>query len=129
TKLTAQVGIGRRWLQPEILVRDDIGGVISRTELEATSDWIVDSGVVFEHSFNTSTKLLAGVTVQAGHDNTLTNASVGLQVKMSDRLALTAAYRLVDNSSPPEGSGRRDTLTTLGLVYELKNEKLSTELE
>jgi putative salt-induced outer membrane protein len=127
TKLTAQIGLGRRWLQPEILVRDDIGAVISRTELEATSDWIADGGVVFEHNFNTSTKLLAGVTVQAGQDNTLTSASVALQVKMTDRLALSAGYRLVDNSSPPQGSGRRDSLTTLGLVYELKNEKLSAE--
>lgn len=129
TKLTAQLGFGRRWLQPEILVRDDIGGVVSRTALESTSDWIVDAGLAFEHSFNTYTKLLAGVTVQSGQDNTLTNATVALQVKMTNRLALTAGYRLVDNSSPPAGSGRRDTLTTLGVVYELKNDKLSTELE
>ena len=32
TKLTAQIGAGYRRLRPEILVRDDIGGVISRTE-------------------------------------------------------------------------------------------------
>jgi len=67
--------------------------------------------------------------VQSGKENTLTNASVALQVKMSDRLALTAGYKLIDNSSPPPGSGRRDTLTTLGLAYELKNEKLSPEPE
>lgn len=129
TKLTAQLGAGRRWLQPEILVRDDIGGVISRTALPATSDWVVDAGLAFEHRFNTYTKLLAAVTVQSGQDNTLTNASVALQVKMSNRLALAAGYQLTDNSNPPQGSGRRDTLTTLGVVYELKNDKLSSEPE
>ena len=67
------------------------------------------------------------MTTQSGKENTLTNANVALQVKMTDRFALTAAYRLIDNSSPPPGSGRRDTLTTLGLVYELKNEKLPPE--
>jgi putative salt-induced outer membrane protein len=127
TKLTAQVGTGYRRLRPEILVRDDIGGVISRTEQSEESDAIFDAGLTFEHDFNEATKLLAAATVQSGKENTLTNASVALQVKMTGRLALTAAYRLIDNSSPPPGSGRRDTLTTLGLVYELKNDKLPPE--
>jgi putative salt-induced outer membrane protein len=127
TKLTAQVGTGYRRLRPEILVRDDIGGVISRTEQPEQSDAILDAGLRFEHDFNEATKLLAAATVQAGRENTLTNASIALQVKMTGRLALTASYNLTDNSSPPPGSGRRDTLTTLGLVYELKNEKLQPE--
>ena len=127
TKLTAQIGAGYRRLRPEILVKDDIGGVISRTEQPEQSDAILDAGIAFEHNFNKATKLLAAVTMQSGNENTLTNANVALQVKMTDRFALTAAYRLIDNSSPPPGSGRRDTLTTLGLVYELKNEKLTPE--
>jgi putative salt-induced outer membrane protein YdiY len=127
TKLTAQAGVGYRRLRPEILVRDDIGGVISRTEQPEQSDAIFDAGLAFEHNFNEATKLIAAATVQAGRENTLTNASIALQVKMTGRLALTAAYNLTDNSSPPPGSGRRDTLTTLGLVYELKNEKLPPE--
>jgi len=127
TKLTAQIGAGYRRLRPEILVRDDVGGVISRTEQPEQSDAILDAGLIYEHNFNQSTKLLASVTTQSGKENTLTNANVALQVKMTDRLALSAGYRLVDNSSPPPGSGRRDTLTTLGLVYELKNEKLPPE--
>ncbi len=127
TKLTAQIGAGYRRLRPEILVKDDIGAVISRTEQPEESDAILDAGLVFEHSFNEYTKLLAAVTMQSGKENTLTNANVALQVKMTDRLALAAGYKLIDNSSPPPGTGRRDTLTTLGLVYELKNEKLPPE--
>jgi putative salt-induced outer membrane protein YdiY len=46
---------------------------------------------------------------------------------MTNRLALAAGYQLTDNSQPPQGSERRDTLTTLNLVYELKNEKLAPE--
>ena len=127
TKLTAQMGGGYRRLRPEILVKDDIGAVISRTEQPEQSDVILDAGVTFEHDFNASTKLLAAVTVQSGKENTLSNANVALQVKMNARLALSAGYKLTDNSSPPPGTGRRDTLTTLGLVYELKNEKLPPE--
>jgi putative salt-induced outer membrane protein len=128
TKLTAQIGAGYRRLRPEVLVKDDIGGVVSRTEQPQESDAIFDAGLAYEHSFNPSTKLLAGVTMQSGKENTLTNANIALEVKMSDRLALTAAYKLIDNSSPPPGSGPRDTLTTLGLVYELKNDKLPPDL-
>jgi len=127
TKLTAQIGAGYRRVRPEILVRDDIGGVISRTEQPEESDAIFDAGLIYEHDFNKATKLLTAVTVQSGKENTLTNANVALQVKMNARLALSAGYRLIDNSNPPPGSGRRDTLTTLGLVYELKNEKLPPE--
>ena len=127
TKLTAQIGAGYRRLRPEILVKDDIGAVISRTEQPEESDAIADAGLSFEHHFNQSTKFLALVTVQAGSENTLTNASVALDVRMSDRLALTASYKLSDNSSPPPGSVHRDTLTSIGLSYELKNEKLPPE--
>ncbi|HUJ52293.1 MAG TPA: DUF481 domain-containing protein [Steroidobacteraceae bacterium] len=127
TKLSAQIGAGYRRLRPEILVKDDIGGIISSTEQPEESDAILDAGLAFEHDFNPSTKLLALATVQSGKENTLTNASVALQVKMTGRLALSAGYKLIDNSSPPPGSGRRDTLTTLGLVYELKNDKLPPE--
>ena len=127
TKLTAQIGAGYRRLRPEILVRDDIGGIISRTEQPEESDAIVDAGVSFEHDFNQATKIIATATTQAGKENTLTDARVALQVKMSERLALSAGYKVLDNSSPPPGSGHRDTLTTLGVVYELKNEKLPPE--
>ncbi len=128
TKLTMQMGAGYRTLRPEILVKDDLGAVISRTEQPVESEAIFDAGLAYEHSFNEYTKLLAAVTVQAGSQNTLTNANVALQVKMTDRLSLTAAYKLIDNSNPPPGSGPRDTLTTLGLTYEMKNEKLSPDL-
>ena len=127
TKLTVQAGAGYRRLRPEILVKDDIGGVVSRTELDATGDAVFDAAVHFEHSFNQYTKLLAAATVDAGSQNTLTTASVALQVKMSNRLALAVGYQLTDNSKPPVGSGPRDTLTTVSLVYDMKNPKLAPE--
>jgi putative salt-induced outer membrane protein len=127
TKFAAQMGAGYRRLRPEILVKDDIGGVISRTPLDEQSDAVFDGALTFEHAFNQNTKLLAAATVQSGKENTLTTASVSLQVKMTNRLALAAGYQLTDNSQPPQGSERRDTLTTLNLVYELKNEKLAPE--
>ena len=60
-------------------------------------------------------------------DNTRTAASIALQVKMSNRLALAAGYQITNNSSPPAGSGKNDSLTTLSIVYDMKNPKLAPE--
>ena len=80
TKLTGQVGVGARRLQPEILVKDATGGIISSTKLEASTDAVLDAGLTFEHAFNAATKVLAAATLDSGQNNTLTPASVALQV-------------------------------------------------
>jgi putative salt-induced outer membrane protein YdiY len=57
----------------------------------------------------------------------MTTASAALQVKMTNVLSLAAGYQYVRNSQPPMGVGSTNTLTTLNLVYELKNQKLAPE--
>ncbi len=64
---------------------------------------VVTAAVNFEHSFNPATKLLANLGVVSSSANTMTTFGAGLQVKMSDRLALAAAYQLVNNSKVPAG--------------------------
>lgn len=135
TKLTVQGGVGYLWLRKEFLIKDPVGGVVQRLDYDPTTGVPYDQersvafngAVTFERDFNPYTKLIAGVTVLASSDNTLTTANIALQVKMSTHLALAAGYQLIDNSSPPSGSGRRDTLTTLSLVYDMKNPKLAPE--
>jgi putative salt-induced outer membrane protein len=135
TKLTVQGGVGYLWLRKEYLVKDSIGGVVERLDYDPTTgipyqpehSVAFNGALNFERDFNQSTKLLAGVTVLSSSDNTLTTATIGLQVKMSTHLALSAGYQLINNSSPPAGSGHRDTLTTLSLVYDMKNPKLAPE--
>lgn len=127
TRLTAQAGIGYRWLRPEILVRNDIGAIVSATPLATESQGVLDAGVRFEHAFNDHTRVVAYTTVLAGSENTLTAAGVSLEVKMTGRLALAAGYELTDNSKPPQGSVRTNSMTTVSLVYELRNETLAPD--
>ena len=135
TKLSVQGGVGYLWLRKEYLVKDDVGGVTERLDYDPNTgipyeqehNVAFDGAVVFEHSFNQYTKLLAGASVLASSANTLTTATIALQVKMSNRLALAAGYQLSNNSNPPAGSGHRDTLTTLSLVYDMKNPNLAPE--
>jgi putative salt-induced outer membrane protein len=145
TQLSGQIGIGARRLRPEFLTEDALGGITSTSyvdpactalpvppsggcpAVQATTNAVLDAAVNLTHALNSFTKLIASVAVESGQDNTMTNAGIAVQVKMSDRLALSAGYALVRNSEPPAGVGSSSSLTTLSLVYELKNKNLAPE--
>ena len=124
-KLTAQLGIGIRRLRPEQLIRDDAGAVIDRIPGESSEDAVAAGAVTYEHDFNTSTKLLESVSVESGRSNTLLKNNLGIQVKMSTALALAISYSYIRNSGPPPTVlSKTDQLTTVNLVYEIKNDKI-----
>jgi putative salt-induced outer membrane protein len=130
TKLSGQVGIGEQRLAPENIFPNPYyppGPLDLRTPLGSTSGVVATAAVNFEHSFNPSTKVLANGAIQSGSANTMTTLGVGLQVKMSGRLSLVAAYQLVSNSKVPEGISKSSGLTTLNLAYELKNPDLAPQ--
>jgi putative salt-induced outer membrane protein len=127
TKLTGQLGVGERRLRPEVLTEDAVGAIVSAMELPAASDTVLDAAANLEHSFNAATKVIAGLALESGKNNTMTSANLALQVKMTNVLALSAGYQYVRNSKPPSGAGPTNSLVTLNLVYELKNPKLAPE--
>ena len=124
-KLTAQLGVGIRRLRPEELIRDTTGAVIERIPGESAEDGVAAAAVTYEHDFNTSTKLLESMSVESGKSNTLLKNNLGIQVKMSTTLSLAVAYSYIRNSSPPPTVlSKTDQLTTVNLVYEIKNDKV-----
>jgi putative salt-induced outer membrane protein len=136
TKLSGQVGIGEQRLEPENIETvppqplpplPPLPPGTYRQQLGSTSDVVATAAVNFEHSFNPSTKVLAMGAIQSGSANTMTTLGAGLQVKMSGRLSLVAAYQLVSNSTVPAGISKSSGLTTLSLAYELKNPKLAPQ--
>jgi putative salt-induced outer membrane protein len=127
TKLSAQLGIGVRRLRPELLTEDPTGGITATMLLAPTTEAVLDAGVNFNQALNAYTHLIASVAVEAGSSNTMTTANLSVQVKMSSTLALSAGYQLIRNSQPPPGVGTSSTLTTLSLVYEVKNPKLAPD--
>jgi putative salt-induced outer membrane protein len=124
-KLTAQLGVGIRRLRTEELIRDDTGAVIERIPGDSAEDAVASGAVSYEHSFNPSTKLLEALSVESGRANTLLKNNLGLQVKMGSALSLAVSYSYIRNSSPPPTIlSKTDQLTTVNLVYEIKNEKV-----
>jgi len=116
-KLTAQVGIGYRRLRPELLTMDAAGAVIARTPGESTGTAIGTAGFDFAHIFNASTKITDKLLVESGSGNTSLENDLALVVNMSKKLALSAGFTFQDNTEPPGGLKKLNTLTTLNLVF------------
>jgi putative salt-induced outer membrane protein len=117
-KLSGQVGVGYRSLRPETLNKDAAGNVY-RVEGTTSDNAIATAEVDYEHDFNASTKLTDKLLTESGSDDTLLQNDLAVQVQMSRRLALSAGYSIHDNSSPPVGVKKLDTITTLNLVFQL----------
>jgi putative salt-induced outer membrane protein len=107
-KFTGQAGVGFRRLQTQ-----DTATVPGETSDGA----IFTAGLGYENQLTATTKLLDKFTVEAGSDNTLFTNFVGVEVKMTTALALSAGLDTRYNTKPPAPLKKTDTLTTLNLVY------------
>jgi putative salt-induced outer membrane protein len=116
-KLTAQLGVGYRRLRPEVLTIDATGAVIARIPGESTGNMIGTAGFDYAHIFNAATKLTDKFLDEGGSGNTSLENDLALVVNMSKRLALSAGFKFLENTEPPAGLKKVNTLTTLNLVY------------
>jgi putative salt-induced outer membrane protein len=116
-KLAAQIGAGYRRLRPEILTMDATGAVIARTPEESEGNAVGTGEIDYEHDFNGSTKVTEKYLIASGAGNTSMEDDVALVVNMSKKLALSAGFTWQENSTPPPGLKKANTLTTLNVVY------------
>ena len=117
TKLSGQLGVGYRSLRPELLIKDATGAVIDRIPLQTQTEAVGTAGVDFSHQFNASTRLLNKLIAESGSSNTSIRNDLSLEVKMNRKLSLAAGFSVLENTKPPAGLKRTDTITTLNLVY------------
>jgi len=117
TKLSAQIGVGYRSLRPELLIKDDAGAVIDRIPLQTQTEVVGTAGIDFFHQFNPSTRMLDKLVAESGSSNTSIRNDLSLEVKMNKKLSLAVGFSVLENTKPPAGLKRTDTITTLNLVY------------
>ncbi len=108
TRLIGQVGAGYKFLDPIGLVEVKDTTVTSVASLE------------FNHKLTDTTTLINRFSGEFTSGNNFLQNDVGVTVKMTDRIALSLAYTVRHNTSPPEGFDKTDMLTTVNLVYEVK---------
>jgi len=118
TKLTATAGVGYKIFATRDTY-DDTGTVLLQ-EGDSDNEVALRGTADYTHDLTATTKLIDKFLVESGADNTFVQNDIGIQVKISDVLALAAAYSVRHNTDPPVGFRKTDTLTTLNLVYEIK---------
>jgi putative salt-induced outer membrane protein len=116
-KLTVQVGVGYSRLRPETIEKDADGAVISRIPQDSQGEAIGTLGADYSHSFNKSTVLSNTLAVESGTLNTNINDKIALTVKMSEKLALSVGYGIMDNTKPTPPTKKIDTVATVNLVF------------
>jgi putative salt-induced outer membrane protein len=117
TQLDAQVGVGYQVLRPEDIVKNPDGSVASRTLLPSESGVAETGAINYSQALSKTTTLTDKFTVQSSSADTLFTNALAVAVKVSTKLALSVGYALQDNTKPPTGLKRVDTLETVNLVY------------
>lgn len=123
---SASGGLGYKFFDTDTVKFSGQAGVgYRRIEDSASSD--TSNGVIFvggldyEYKVTATTKLVDKFHLEAGSDNTLLENFAGVEVKMSEKLALSAGYDVRQNTDPCLSSvcdkKKTDTITTLNLVY------------
>jgi putative salt-induced outer membrane protein len=117
TKLSAQVGVGYRSLRPEELTKDPSGAVVARTLEERSGGVVGTGGVDYSQALTSTTTLTDKFLAESGSNDSLFSNALALSVKMSVKLALSLGYSLQDNTKPPPGLKKLDSVETINLVY------------
>lgn len=120
TKFTGTAGVGYKLFETSDTY-DETGPVpVLLRQGESDNEVVFRGTLDLSHQVTPSSKLLDKFLVESGADNTFVQNDIGIQVQMTDVIALAAAYSVRYNTDPPLGFGKTDTLTTLNLVYEIK---------
>ncbi len=104
TQLKMEIGPGYRWAKLQ-------GVRIHNNEA------ILRGFMDFSRKLTPTTSLYDTLLVEAGSDNTFASNNLGLQVQMTDALALKAGFEVRHNTDVLPGTKRTDTLTTVNVVY------------
>jgi putative salt-induced outer membrane protein len=105
TRLSAQAGVGYR--------ASRLAPPVGETDREV----ILRGDVRFDHEFSAAVKVVDTLVVESGAENLFASNDLALQVRMTDRFALSLALGLRYNSNPPPALRQTDALTTVNLVY------------
>jgi len=118
----AATGYGYRWFDDDRLrLLTEIGPGFRRSHVKKTG--MIENEAIgrgfadFSYRLTDNTRLMDSFLVESGRLGTFVQNDIGLQVAMSQRLALKLGYQVRYNSKVERGFKKTDTVTMLNLVY------------
>lgn len=117
-ELSAEAGVGYKVIQPKSYILLPVDPKTPAVLFKPDSDGnaVFRGKVDFKHNFNANTAFIDTFVVEAGSGNTFFQNDAGIAVKMSDKLALKAAWQVRHNTDVVVGKNT-DQLLTTNLVY------------
>jgi len=121
-QFTASAGYGYRFIDTETTKFDGKVGVgFRRSEFrvsgETEDDAILRGALDFAHQLTDTTRIYDRFLVESGSDNTYLQNIAGIEVKMTDALALGLSYELRHNTDVLPGTKKTDQVLTANLVF------------
>jgi len=89
-----------------------------RTDNTRSSEAIIRLASRVLWNISKTSTLSEGLFVEVGDENTLTESTTELKVKINTSLALKVSFKIKDNSDVPAGNKHTDSETTVALVYD-----------
>jgi putative salt-induced outer membrane protein len=119
---TAAAGYGYKFIDSESTKLDGkIGVGVRRSELRVSGDTqddaIIRGAVDYSHKLTDTTAVYDKFLVEAGSDNTYLQNVLGLEVRMTDALALGLGYEIRHNTDVLPGTEKTDQVLTANLVF------------
>jgi len=120
-QLSQTVGYGRRVImQPQQTLNLEAGVGARQSELrngDEEKEAILRLGANYAYLFNERAQFNFDLGVQAGEENTFTEAVTSLKTELIGNLAAVLSYTVRNNTDVPDGTEKTDTMTSVSLRY------------
>ena len=120
-QITETVGYGRKLIDTEVQVWTAEAGVGARqSDLRdgtTENEMILRLATEYDWNFSETGVFEAGLSVESGSENTLTEGIVSVKGRLIENLSLVASYTVRNNSDVPAGSEKTDTFTAISIEY------------
>lgn len=114
-------GYGRKFIDNDVtLLSGEAGAGFRRSkplDMEAEGDAIFQGSIKYQRKISDTAKVLNTFIVEAGEENTYLQNVAAVELKVNNRISMSAGYELRHNTDVGPGIERTDTLTTLNLIF------------
>jgi len=121
-RTTENIGYGRKLYNEKTLLWDVEAGVGARQtafiDNTRSDEGIIRLATNVEWKFSTTSSLKEELFVEKGSENTLTQSTTSLKVKINSSLAMKLGLKVQDNSKVQDDKKHTDSETSLTLVYD-----------